>query len=138
MKSDRYFDSYLQLSINPLTEYGALKWQVPEDSAIRVDPEIARSVWISKNPEPPVLDQNVVADLHNWKLFKPRNTLPVSEIRAAVEEFCELRSGQRPTAVCWDRDDFGVHHSLSGQPDVTPSYCEDPWCRDLGTRHPLH
>ncbi|MGW7303794.1 Imm1 family immunity protein [Streptomyces sp. NPDC054829] len=138
MKSDRYFDSYLQVSTNPLTGYGALRWQVPEDSVVRVDWEIARSVWTSRNPEPPVLNQNVVADLGDWRLFEPRNTLPVADIRAAVEEFCELRSGQRPTAICWDRGDFGTCHSLNGQADVTPSYCQDPWCRDSGTRHPLH
>lgn len=138
MKSDRYFDSYLQASTNPLTGYGALRWQVPEDSVVRVDPEIARNVWTSKNPQPPVLDQHVVANLNDWRLFEPRNTLPVSDIRAAVEEFCELRSGQRPTAICWDRGDFGAHHSPKGQTDVTPSYCQDPWCRDSGTRHPLH
>ncbi|MFC9154965.1 Imm1 family immunity protein [Streptomyces bauhiniae] len=138
MKSDRYFDSYLQVSTNPLTGYGALRWQVPEDSVVRVDRKIARSVWTSWNPEPPVLDQNVVADLGDWRLFEPRNTLPVSDIRAAVEEFCELRSGQRPAAICWDRGDFGAYHSLNGQADVTPSYCQDPWCRDSGTRHPLH
>ncbi|MEV6147606.1 Imm1 family immunity protein [Streptomyces sp. NPDC051992] len=138
MKSDRYFDSYLQVSTNPLTGYGALRWQVPEDSVVRVDREIARSVWISRNPEPPALDQNVVADLGDWRLFEPRNTLPVSDIRAAVEEFCELRSGQRPTAICWERGDFGAYHSLNGKEDVTPSYCQDPWCKDSGTRHPLH
>lgn len=138
MKSDRYFDSYLQVSTNPLTGYGALRWQVPEDSVVRVDREIARSVWTSRNPEPPVLNQNVVADLGDWRLFEPRNTLPVADIRAAVEEFCELRSGQRPTAICWDRGDFGTYHSLNGQADVTPSFCQDPWCRDSGTRHPLH
>ncbi|MFC7863123.1 Imm1 family immunity protein [Streptomyces murinus] len=138
MKSDRYFDSCLQVSTNPLTGYGALRWQVPEDSVVRVDREIAGSVWTSKNPEPPVLDQNVVADLGDGRLFGPSNTLPISDIRAAVEEFCELRSGQRPTVICWDRGDFGAYHSLNGQADVTPSYCQDPWCRDSGTRHPLH
>ncbi|MEV7750026.1 Imm1 family immunity protein [Streptomyces griseofuscus] len=138
MKSDRYFDSYLQVSTNPLTRYGALRWQVPEDSVVRVDREIARSMWTSNNPEPPVLDQNVVADLSDGRLFEPRNTLPISDIRAAVEEFCELRSGQRPTAISWDRGDFGACHSLNGQADATPSYCQDPWCRDSGARHPLH
>ncbi|MGW8999419.1 Imm1 family immunity protein [Streptomyces koyangensis] len=138
MGSDRYFDSYLQVSVNPLTGYGALRWQVPEDSVVRVDREIARSVWISKNSEPPVLDQNVVADFDDWKLFEPRNTLPMSDIRAAVEEFCELRSGQRPTLICWNRGDFGVYRSLDGRAGVTDSYCQDPWCGDSGTRHPLH
>lgn len=138
MKSDRYFDSYLQVMANPLTGYGALRWQVPEGSVVRVDRNVARGVWISKNPEPPVLDQNVVADLGDWKLVEPRNTLPMSDIRAAVEEFCELRSGQMPTAICWDRGGFGAYRSLDGSAGVADSYCQDPWCRDSGTRHPLH
>jgi hypothetical protein len=138
MKSDRYFDSYLQVSINQHTGYGALRWQVPEDSVVPVHREIARSVWTSSNPEPPVLDQEVVADLNVWRLFEPRNTLPILDIRAAVEEFCELRNGERPTAICWERGDFGAYHSSHGQADATPSHCQDPWCRDSGTRHPLH
>ncbi|MFC9606942.1 Imm1 family immunity protein [Streptomyces niveus] len=138
IKSDRYFDSYLQVSINPLTRYGALRWLLPEGSEVRVDLDIARSVWISKNPEPPVSDQNVVADFADWRLFEPCNTLPISDIRAAVEEFCELRNGQRPAAVRWDRGDSDAHHSLNVQADVTPSYCQDPWCRVSGSQHPFH
>ncbi|GAA2112000.1 hypothetical protein HKK74_38180 [Actinomadura alba] len=136
MESDRYFDSYLQVSVNSLTGYGALRWLVPEGSEVRMDQEIARSVWISKNTEPPVSDPKVVADLSDGRLFEPRSTLPVSDIRAAVEEFCELRSGQRPAAVCWDRDASDEYRFM--QADATPPYCEDPWCRISGTRHPFH
>ncbi|MER8000336.1 Imm1 family immunity protein [Streptomyces sp. NPDC095613] len=138
MKSDRYFDSYLQVSINPITRYGALRWLVLEGSEVRVDPDIMRSVWISENLEPSVSDQNVVADLGDGRLFEPCNTLPISDIRAAVEEFCELRNGRRPAAVCWDRGGSDAHHSLNVQAHVTPSYCQDPWCRVPGSRHPFH
>ncbi|WP_394816771.1 Imm1 family immunity protein [Streptomyces lonegramiae] len=136
MESDQYFDSCLQVSVNSLTGYGALRWLIPEGSEVRMDQDIARSVWISKNAEPPISDPKVVADLSNGRLFEPRSVLPVSDIRAAIEEFCELRTGQRPGAVCWDRDDSDRY--CSTQPDTTPPYCEDPWCRISGTRHPFH
>ncbi|MEV5320092.1 Imm1 family immunity protein [Streptomyces sp. NPDC052687] len=136
MASDRYFDSYLQVSINPLTQYGALKWLVPEGSEVRVEQDISRSVWISRNPEPPVSNQDVVANFEDWRLFEPCNTLPIPDIRAAVEEFCELRNGQRPMAVCWVRGDSDTHRSL--QADVATSYCQDPWCKVSGSRHPSH
>ncbi|MFF8567380.1 Imm1 family immunity protein [Streptomyces albidoflavus] len=138
MKSDRYFDSCLQVSVNPLTGYGALRWQVPEGSVVRVDREIAKGVWTSKNPEPPAFDREVVADSGDWRLFEPRHTLPKSDIRAAVLEFCERRNGQRPTAISWERGDFGAYRPLYAQADVAPSWCQDPWCRDSGTRHPPH
>ncbi|MGW4033875.1 Imm1 family immunity protein [Streptomyces sp. NPDC004838] len=136
IKSDRGFDSCLQVSVNSLTGYGALRWLVLEGSEVRVDQDIARSVWISKNSDPPILDPKVVADLGNGRLFEPRSVLPVSGIRAAVEEFCELRTGQRPAVVCWDRYDSDGYRFM--QPDTRPLYCEDPWCRISGTRHPIH
>ncbi|MGW4203710.1 Imm1 family immunity protein [Streptomyces sp. NPDC004726] len=136
MKSDRYFDSCLQVSVNSLTGYGALRWLVPEGSEVQVDQDIARSAWISKNAEPSISDPKVVADFSNGRLFEPRCVLPVSDIRAAVEEFCELRTGQRPVVVCWDRDESDGYRFM--QPDTRPLYCEDPWCRISGTRHPIH
>ncbi|MEU6381237.1 Imm1 family immunity protein [Streptomyces sp. NPDC046909] len=139
MKSDRYFDSCLQVSTNPLTGYGALTWLIPEGSEVRVDQEIARSVWISKNPEPPKSGQCVVADFGDRRMFEPGSVLLISEIRAAVEEFCELRTGSRPAAVCWERASHDVRRFVNIKKGATPSsYCDDPWCRDSGTRHPFH
>lgn len=136
MTSDRYFDSYLQASVNLLTGYGALRWFVPEGSEIRVDEEIARSVWISENPDPPVSDQHVVADLDDRRLFLPRSTLPLADIRAAIEEFCEMRTGQRPAVVRWCRDDSDSKSLIQTEAEL--SCCEDPWCEESGTRHPVH
>ncbi|MCP2341219.1 Imm1 family immunity protein [Actinomadura rupiterrae] len=97
------FDSYLQVTINAMTGYGALMWLLPENSRIRVEAEIADYVWLSDNADPPADDPHVFADPGYPLFHHPRRVLPTAQIRAAVEEYCRDATGLRPTSISWTK-----------------------------------
>jgi hypothetical protein len=57
--------------------------------------------WVTDNPHPPHTDPKVVADPHGIWYHDPRSTLPIAEIRPAVEEFCRAGTAERPESVPW-------------------------------------
>jgi hypothetical protein len=92
-------DSYLRVAVNRSTGYGALVWFVAASGPRKGG--IFDQVWISDNPEPPGFDPRVVSDPDLPLFFDPRSTLPVAQVRAAVEQFCRSGTGERPESAAW-------------------------------------
>lgn len=91
--------SNLRVAINRRHGYGALVWFV--DEKFPRDGGVYDSVWISDNPEPLDFDPRVVSDPGYPLFHDPASTLPLSQVQAAVEEFCRLCSGNRPECINW-------------------------------------
>ncbi|MFG2088518.1 Imm1 family immunity protein [Spirillospora sp. NPDC048824] len=139
---DRW-DSSLDVTINARTGYGALRWMVSADTVVPVDPEVADHLWLSDNPDPPRTDPSVFADPWLPSYHYPNSTLPVAQIRAAVEEFCRTRTGQRPTCIDWTPGEWAGHRLdmprlVHKTTDRDPSDGEDPWsgCKDPWAAQP--
>lgn len=81
-------------------------WWVTPQRAIVSGGEVSQSCWVSDNPEPPNVDPMVFSDPDCPMCFDPRSTLPIRSIRAALEEFCRVGTGERPQSVQWVRGDI--------------------------------
>jgi hypothetical protein len=104
---DWWPDNTLQVALNSETGYGGLVWFATQERVARDD--ISEHIWVSDNPGPPDFDPRVVSDPGVPYFFDPRSTLPVGQIRTALEEFCRLGTGDRPECVEW------VHGEMNGQ-----------------------
>jgi Immunity protein Imm1 len=93
-------NNFLHVAVNSSTGFGALIWFVSDDHPIRGG--IFDHVWVSNNLNPPNFDPRVVSD-PGARFHDPRSCLPVSGVRAAVEEFCRMGTGNRPECICWVR-----------------------------------
>ncbi|MFC4005964.1 Imm1 family immunity protein [Nonomuraea purpurea] len=122
------FDNYLHIAVNAVTGFGALTWFVTEGSAVPVDPAIAEHVWISDNPHPPAFDPDVFSDPGFPRYHHPRSTLPVPQIRTALEEFCRTGTGQRPECIRWTPGELSGRRLDTPEPEEQIAHCEDPWC----------
>lgn len=94
-------DNFLRIAVNTSTGFGGLIWLVGENHPARGG--IFDHVWVSNNPNPPDFDPRVVSDPGEPMFHDPRSALPVSEVRAAVEEFCRTGTGNRPECIHWVR-----------------------------------
>lgn len=133
------WDSSLDVTINARSGYGALRWMVSDDTAVPVDPKIAEHLWLSNNPNPPLTDPSVFADPWLPSYYHPNSTMPVAQIRTAVEEFCLTRTGQRPACIDWTPGDWGGHRLDTPQlvrKTVGSGGCEDPWSARPEPEHP--
>ncbi|MFG2004841.1 Imm1 family immunity protein [Spirillospora sp. NPDC048911] len=132
------FDSYLAVTVNALTGYGALTWLVSPDTRLPVAPELADQIWLSDNPSPPASDPHVFADPCLPSYHHPRSTLPAAQIRAAVQEFCREATGHRPSCIEWAPGDLTGQRPDAPRPkNHSSSRCEDPWCEhNCGLPHP--
>jgi hypothetical protein len=101
-------DNHLQVGVNPATGYGGLVWYVSPDRAERLGDEELQYAWVTDNPNPPEDDPLVVSDPCVPMCFDRRSTLPIEDIRAALEEFCRTGTGDRPESVGW------VHGDING------------------------
>ncbi|MEV4283859.1 Imm1 family immunity protein [Actinoplanes xinjiangensis] len=125
-------DNHLLASINVETGYGALIWYVTEDRKPKRD--INNQVWVTNSLHPVEVDPRVVADPDCGTFYHPRSTIPLDQIRAALEEFCTMGTGDRPECVTWvsggidgRRDD----EPYAGRaPDSTDAW-QDPWSGNL-------
>lgn len=97
-------DTWLAVAVNKTAGYGALMWCVDSSSPRRGG--IYEHVWLTDNPSPPQVDPQVVANPDSGLIHSPRSTLPVPQIRLAVEEFCYGVTGDRPERVSWARGDL--------------------------------
>ncbi|MER6102538.1 Imm1 family immunity protein [Streptomyces sp. NPDC001832] len=113
--------SNLRVALNEHTGYGALVWFADEGFPKRT--AIYESVWVSDNPQPVAADPRVVSDPGYPLFHDPASALPVTRIRAAVEEFCRERSGERPKSLDWV-----VGHMNGQRLDRPPivEFVEDP------------
>ncbi|MGW3346303.1 Imm1 family immunity protein [Nonomuraea rubra] len=121
------FDNYLQITVNAATGYGALMWFVTEGSSVPAAPDIAEHVWISDNPHPPAFDPDVFSDPGFPRFHHPRSTLPVAQIRAALEEFCRTGTGQRPECINWTPGDLSGRRLDMPEPEEEIDEWEHPW-----------
>jgi hypothetical protein len=103
---DWWPDNYLEISVNTETGYGGLAWFVTQDRVTKDD--VSRYIWVSDNPAPPDFDPRVVGDPGVPYFYDPRSTLPLDDVRAALEEFCRTGTGDRPECVRW------VHGEMNG------------------------
>lgn len=119
--SDPVVGSNLRVAVNLRRDYGALVWFVNEEFPQKGG--VYDSVWVSDNSEPLDFDPRVVSDPGYPLFHDSASILPVSRIRAAVEEFCSLGSGARPECINW------VLGHVNGQRLDRPSiveFVEDP------------
>ncbi|MGW2892268.1 Imm1 family immunity protein [Streptomyces griseoruber] len=101
--------NHLRVAVNTSTGYGALTWFVNERWPGYSTSKIADKIWISNNPTPPNFDPRVVADPGFPLFHDPFSTIPVSDVRRALEEFCKAATGDRPKCINWIPGDlFGT------------------------------
>ncbi|MEU2662271.1 Imm1 family immunity protein [Micromonospora sp. NPDC007220] len=100
-------DTWLAVAVNKTAGYGALMWCVDSSSPRRGG--IYEHVWLTDNPSPPKAAPQVVANPDAGLIHSPRSTLPIPQIRLAVEEFCYGDTGDRPERVSWARGDLNGH-----------------------------
>ncbi|MFK0121649.1 Imm1 family immunity protein [Streptomyces sp. NPDC090994] len=99
--SERWPSNYLYVSVNVKNGYGALKWWTNKVPASAPEDDISRYVWTSGNPNPPSFDPALIADPGNPSYYPREAAIPVAQVRAALEEFCRTRTGERPDCVSW-------------------------------------
>ncbi|MFB8130767.1 Imm1 family immunity protein [Streptomyces mirabilis] len=102
---DWWPDNYLHVAANPSNGYGGLIWYVSAERAERVQDGISEHTWVSDNPNPPKFDPRVVRDPSFPRFHDPRSAIPVPLVREAIEEFCRVGTGDRPTCVKWVHSD---------------------------------
>ncbi|MFE4599277.1 Imm1 family immunity protein [Kitasatospora indigofera] len=98
---------YLRVAADEQSGYGALTWWMRGRTSGIYD-----SFWISDNPGPPYTGPELVADPYSGECHEPASSLPLPRIRAAIEEFCRSRTGERPTCINW------VTGSYNGERDA--------------------
>jgi hypothetical protein len=83
---------------------------------------------VSDNPRPPDFDPRVVADPGYPLFHDPSSTLPLDQVRAALEEFCYSGVGDRPVSVQWIKGDInGRREDREYDEDLVTENVEDPW-----------
>jgi hypothetical protein len=117
-------DNYLRVSVNRSTGYGALIWGVVDSSPKKGG--VFDWTWISDNPDPPDTDPRVVSDPGYPLFHDPRSAIPISRVRAAVEEFCRLGTGDRPECISWVRGHLNGQR-LDAEPMVEEIEENDPF-----------
>jgi hypothetical protein len=113
-------DNFLRVAVNGETGYGGLTWGVTDKHPM------ASGVWVSNNPNPPEFDPRVISDPGCPLFYEPRSTLPLSLVRAAVEEFCYTGTGTRPLCIGWVRSNVNGRR-LDSKLKVEIIEDIDPW-----------
>ncbi|MFE7927531.1 Imm1 family immunity protein [Streptomyces sp. NPDC057456] len=99
-------DNHLRVAVNSSTGYGALVWFFNGERAERVNNSISNNIWVSNNPTPPSFDPRVVSDPGYPLFHDPLSTIPVSEVRRALQEFCDAKTGDRPACIEWAKGEM--------------------------------
>ncbi|WP_308119935.1 Imm1 family immunity protein [Streptomyces sp. MBT84] len=102
---DWWPDNYLHVAANPSNGYGGLIWYVTGERAKKAQDEISAHTWVSNNPEPPKFDPRVVRDPSYPRFHDPRSVIPTPLVRRALQEFCEVGTGDRPKCIEWALSD---------------------------------
>lgn len=120
-------DALLRVAVNRSTGFGALVWFAERSRTEWAD--ISDRIWISDNPRPPTFDARVVADPGYPLFHHPRSTLPIEDIRAALEEFCRAGTGMRPKCIRWTEGDVsGRRADVMSTTDVAGDPIpQNPW-----------
>ncbi|MFJ4967169.1 Imm1 family immunity protein [Streptomyces sp. NPDC088729] len=99
--------SMLEVSANLENGLGGAVWFAgwndakgfKEDSG-DLESDLGDYFWVSDAESPPGFDPEVLSDHDSALYFDPRGVIPVTQIRSAVEEFCQSM-GRRPTCTKW-------------------------------------
>ncbi|MEU1861163.1 Imm1 family immunity protein [Streptomyces gardneri] len=129
-------NNFLRIAVNSTTGFGALIWFATDGH--KMSDSIRDQVWVSNNPNPPNFDPRVVSDPGEPRFHDRRSALPVTRIRAAVEEFCRRGTGQRPMCIEWTPGDLAGRRGDTPEPETLITQCEDPWCEIPDAGHPAH
>ncbi|MEV6204778.1 Imm1 family immunity protein [Streptomyces sp. NPDC051771] len=100
--------NYLHVTVNTGNGYGALRWLTTNSPAGADEDHMSHFVWISKNPTPPDFDPRLILDPSTPLYFPAESALPAEKVRAALVEFCRVRTGERPTSIEWMIDPFSL------------------------------
>ncbi|MET9881324.1 Imm1 family immunity protein [Actinacidiphila glaucinigra] len=98
---ERWSNNLLYVSVNIKHGYGALKWWTRKVTKGAPEDDVSRFVWTSGNPNPPSFDPGLIADPGDPSYYPREAAIPVAQVRAALEEFCQARTGRRPECVPW-------------------------------------
>ncbi|MFC7219303.1 Imm1 family immunity protein [Streptomyces polyrhachis] len=114
-----HVESVLSVGVNSESGYGALIWWCEDASVERVAAaagvEVAEHVWVSVNPSPPDRDPKVTSDPWCPSYFDRISALPLTEIRAAVEEYFRTGDGLRPSGIEWAKGNFNGEFYSDGK-----------------------
>ncbi|MFI0242276.1 Imm1 family immunity protein [Streptomyces sp. NPDC016845] len=103
-------DNVLSVGLDHKSGYGGILWYCDlglVDKVIEKNgADVANSVWVSLNPKPPVTDPKVLSDPWTPYFFDRVSVLPVSVIRATIEDYFREGTGFRPTRVQWAKGHF--------------------------------
>ncbi|TRV73339.1 hypothetical protein FKN01_27655 [Streptomyces sp. 130] len=94
-------DNCLYVSVDIESGYGALRWWGKRRPTSRASASIFDSVWTSLNSSPPATDPLLIMDPGAGDCYPRTAAIPVPRVREALEEFCGLRTGERPECIEW-------------------------------------
>ncbi|WP_306324807.1 Imm1 family immunity protein [Streptomyces venezuelae] len=101
-KSTRWHaDNCMYVSVDIESGYGALKWWGTQRAGSKVSSDVFKSVWTSMNPSPPDRDPLLIKDPGAGDCYPPEAAIPAAQVQEALEEFCHLRTGDRPECIKW-------------------------------------
>ncbi|WP_224283416.1 Imm1 family immunity protein [Streptomyces sp. LS1784] len=106
--------AYLSVAANEATGFGVIAWWT-NNLPPRVG-GIYDHLWISDNPTPTEIDSQLVSDPHYPRFHDPASAIPLTQVRAVIEEFCRSATGERPESIAW------VTGQLNGQRDDRPEF----------------
>lgn len=125
--SGRHPSTYLFVAANELSGYGALTWctngRPPRQGGIY------DYAWISDNPNPPESDSRLVSETYHPRFYDRASAIPLTQVRAAIEEYCRSGTGERPECVNWTTGEIdGRRHDRPPFEDEAPDgYSEPDW-----------
>ncbi|MFB7031456.1 MULTISPECIES: Imm1 family immunity protein [unclassified Streptomyces] len=94
-------DNCMYVSVDIQSGYGALKWWGTRRVDSKISAEVFRSVWTSMSLNPPEEDPLLIKDPGSGECYPREAAISVAQIREALEEFCHLRTGDRPECIKW-------------------------------------
>ncbi|MFC7790560.1 Imm1 family immunity protein [Streptomyces cinereoruber] len=103
-------EASLTVALNHDNGYGGLVWypdgSLAERLGEKLGQDFADATWVSYNPEPPEFDPEIVIDPWVPTLMNRMSALPVTLLKAALEEFCSTGTGERPESVEWTEGQY--------------------------------
>ncbi|WP_394437448.1 Imm1 family immunity protein [Streptomyces sp. SGAir0957] len=98
-------DNVLSVGLDHPSGFGGILWYCDLGLADEVTEEmgadVADSVWVSLNPNPPVRDPKVLSDPWTPYFFDRVSVLPLPVVRATIEDYFREATGFRPARVQW-------------------------------------
>ncbi|GEB60120.1 Imm1 family immunity protein [Streptomyces gardneri] len=95
---------FLDVSANLESDLGGIVWFVSDSEAERIESETGSDMgnhfWVSDSGRSREGGSTVLSDHYAPSYFDPRGVLPLTEVRKAVEEFCQSQ-GRRPSGIRW-------------------------------------